>query len=257
MNYLKVSKRILKCDEFDAIRTFMDATKGWVLKRTLPTFTNKGHYWVSLSIVDTLHAYLTQAQNDLAPLVDAFIRVLPDRIEEARAALKGEFNLNDYKDASYVRAAFSFEWGFLSYAVPEALSPELKEQEVARFQKKLDDAAEEVRTALRTAMLDLTGKLVDRLRAKNGEDRTRFCDSAVTNLVEFLELFETRNITGDGELGELAVIAKRIVNEATPDRLRNSRYYRDKMIEKMEQVNMAIGDIVTNRRRMYTLQTED
>jgi hypothetical protein len=254
---LKVTKKIIKCDEYDAIASYLSATKTWVLKRTLPTFTNKSTYWCTVEMADRINTYLNESQQKLGELVMKFLAVVPQQIEAARLALKGEFNEADYRSMEGMRDAFGIEWGFLSFAVPDALSPELRQSEVDKYQKKMDDAASQVRDALRVGMAKLIDHLVDRLNAKNEDKGTRFCDSSVNNLLEFLDLFSARNLTGDSALEELAVQAKGIISAATPTRLRDSRRTRDMIIEKMATVQVAVNNLIGMEKKRAFILADD
>jgi hypothetical protein len=96
-----------------------------------------------------------------------------------------------------------------------------------------------------------------------GADGARkiFRDSAISNLVEFLELFSARNVTGDTDLSALAERARAITATAIPEHLRDKgrqgEDLRTQVARQTAEVKAAVdGLIQSEKRRRFNLDEE-
>lgn len=143
--------------------------------------------------------------------------------EHAREALGEEYRESDYPAADEVRRAFFVEYSYMPFNAPAALKSlnmELYRREAERFRAKVESASEEARNAIRAELLDLTEHAVERLTPGEDGRRQIFRDSFVTNINQFLDNFEARNMTNDAELSSLVARAREVMSGVDPAALR-------------------------------------
>lgn len=183
-------------------------------------------------------------------LVEDFLQIYPVLKEDAMLRLGKQFNANDYKDIDTVRNKFSFSWQYLSLGLPENIPAEIKEEQIAKAESIWNSAAIEIRDTLRLSFVELF-KHLD--KALKGEVK-RFYSSNITNLIEFIDCFNQRDLTKDNELKDILAKCKNIVAEINPESVRNDEDYRKKMAESLAEMNKTVETLAVsvNKRRFST-----
>lgn len=244
---LGLSKRLVDCEEYEAIKTKFGELRGWIYGHTVPSFFKKSFQLASREAVPVIEARMQQAQLEIAALVNTFAGVFAGKIEEARAKLADQFNPLDYPDTESLRQSFGVSWNWIAFTVPEGLPPELRQQETEKLQQQFAEAGEEIKTALRESFAELIQHATDKLTVAPGEKPKVFRDSLIGNIQEFIDTFSSRNLLNDSELAALVVRAKEVLTGLQPDRLRKFASVREQTRSKFEEIKTALDGMVTTR----------
>lgn len=215
-----------------------------------------GVYVCPLAMLDRIERELTDYRDNVRPqLIADFGAVYEAQREEARRRLNGQFRDQWFPAWDIVRAKFRFTWRYVTFQAPESLPPEILAREQEALETQFRDMAADVREALRSGLRDLVQHLADVLtnKGENGKPKV-FRDSTVSNLVDFLDLFDARNVTDDQDLREMVNSAKRIIGNATPQDLRDRLDLREAVGVGMAQVAAAVDGLIDfERKRRFDL----
>jgi hypothetical protein len=266
---LQLKKQLVVSPEYDAIKSYFGDIRNWIYRRTVPSFFKEGFQLASLNAVSDIEDRLTKAKRpsmsmdadkrELPDLVEAFLKVYPRQIEEARAILEpvGQFNPQDYPTAEVMRGAFGINWNWIAFTVPESLPEALKQQETDKLERQLKDAGEQITLALRESFSDLVSHLTERLTVEPGEKKKTFRDTAIGNITEFLETFSNRNLMNDVELAALVGKAKNLLTDVKPDQLRSLASVRDNTLKGFTEIKDTLSKlIVTTPSRAFDFDDE-
>lgn len=247
---LRLSKELIVADELDKIVTFQNELYKWVTARSNSSFFKSGIYLVKNDQVDAFETQLREATETLrTKLVPALIRAYPKAVETARAALGDQFNLADYADITALPGLFSIEWNWIAFTVPDALPEELRRAEADKLQKTFRDAEEQIVLALRKGFADLVDHAVERLKGGGGPDDKKkvFRDTLVTNIQDFIQTFNARDLMNDEDLKRLIERAQVVLGTTTPDDLRQSELTRDRVATQFEEIKKTLDSMIVDK----------
>jgi hypothetical protein len=83
-----------------------------------------------------------------------------------------------------------------------------------------------IQQTLRQGLYELVGRMVDRLTGDNGRPRV-FWDSLVSNLDNFLQVFDARNLSNDEDLAALVERCRELMTGVEPKNLRRDAALRE------------------------------
>jgi Protein of unknown function (DUF3150) len=254
---LGVSKQLLDSPELRAIRKLDGRIRSFVYDKCLPY--KVGVFLLPVELVAMVEDKLKEFRTERETLVDLFIAAYPAQIEAAAARLLVLHNPADYKPPSTVRDAFTFDWQYVSFGTPGRLkdiSPEFFRQEQAKAATKWAEASEAIQQVLRAQMRELVNKLSDKLNpGADGKPKT-VRKEGVDNLRDFLETFDVRNVTSDGDLAALVARAKTLLGNASAEDMRGDDRLRSDLAAGFKAINEELRDIVVEGPRRH-IQFED
>jgi hypothetical protein len=247
---LSMTKRLIVADEYDAIIQYQSEVYNRCVGKPVPrpSFLRKGLYLVGLGEVDRLELMLKEAATRIrSELVPALATVFEQRKEEARVALNGQFNEQDYPTIDSLPNRFGVTWNWIAFTVPEGLPPELRATEQAKLEQQFKDAGDEIVAALRTGFQDLITHAVERLQRKPGEKAKTFKDSTIENINEFIATFSARNLMDDRDLAALVEKAKEILKGTNTQWLRESYGQRAKVADGFAEIKTTIDKMIVDK----------
>jgi hypothetical protein len=116
------------------------------------------------------------------------------------------------------------------------------------------DATAVVQHTVREGLAELVAHLVDRLTGDKDGKLKVFRNSIMTNLNEFLEVFNARNITDDQQLAALVDKARRLISGVDAETLRESKNVRETVRTGFAKIQTALdGMLVDKPERAYRL----
>ena len=253
---IKIHKQLLNSVELDAITKADGQMRTTLYNLSLPY--DLGVMLLPRPLIDTAYGLMEEfKEKRQGELLDSFIDAYPSLIEQAHAkctALASElkvpfeylWNQGDYPSAEIVRGKFSFDWDFLSLAVPDDLKLTGKyAEESAKLQAKIAIVADEITVIMRQSMLDLVAHLKDSLEPNADGKPKRLFATAVTNIQDFLDTFKARNITDDKELESVAVdLGKLIHPNMNTDMLKKDESYKGTIHDGMEEIAAQLSKMV-------------
>lgn len=262
---LQLKKQLIRSPEYDAIRSFYGELAIWVRSRTVPSFWKEGFRLVGLSGVNDIQSRMEKAQRDELPaLVEKFLAAYPGQIEEARAVLEpvGQFNRLEYPSVEEMRSAFDISWNWIAFTVPEQLPESIRKAETDKLERQLMDAGEQITLALRVGFKELIDHATERLKVDPGEKPKTFKDTLIGNIMEFIDTFQSRNITNDAELAILVSRAKEIIAPSngkplSPQKLRDAAMTREETAKQFAEIQATLdGMITTTKGRKFNLEPD-
>ena len=172
---------------------------------------------------------------------------------DARRRLGRLFDPADYPPE--VRGLFGVEWDFPSVEPPSYLmrvAPEVFEEERRRVVSRFEEAVRLAEQAFATEFGRLLSHLSERLTNDQTGERRVFRDSAVTNLTDFFARFQQLNVRSNPELDALVEEAQRLVQNVSPQDLRDNDSLRQQIASEMTRVRGQVEGLITDapRRRL-------
>lgn len=247
---LKVSKELLDSKELQAISSFDQKTRGKLLTYCLPSYVEEGYYFLPISLIETVDGFLAGARTERQYLVNEFLAVYPAKRDSARFRLGPLFREKDYPEEDAVRESFTWTVRYISFSVPGSLreiSSFLYNQEKAKQEAMWEEAAAEVRVALRESLAGLVEHAISKLSYQPNGKPQIFRDSMVKNMEQFLDLFEKRNLTNDGDLAAIVAQARQLMAGVDPASLRNNLGTRDRIRAGFEGIKATMDSMLVDR----------
>jgi hypothetical protein len=94
--------------------------------------------------------------------------------------------------------------------------------------------------------------MVERLTPGDDGRPKVFRDSLVSNLADFLETFEARNLANNADLAAHVATARQLLSGLTPDRLRTSQGAREVLAERFGALKTALdATLIDAPRRKF------
>jgi hypothetical protein len=198
---------------------------------------------------------IVRFKEELADAVEHLDRHYGELRSAARRRLGNLFDPSDYPVS--LIGLFGIEHDYPSVEPPnylQQLNPDLYEQECQRVQARFDEAVQ----LAEQAFLDELSKLVDHLNERlsgtvDGKPKI-FRDTALTNLTEFFERFQTLNIHSNEQLDELVERARRVTRGIEPQQLRENGSLRQKLGKQLSSVQSSLDGLLVDRPRRNILR---
>jgi len=214
-----------------------------------------------LGLVDTsdkaLAGYKASRNAAVKELLDAY----PTIIDEDKKKLGPEFNSGDYPDKEVLEASFYVSYRYVSLETPEKLediSASIFQREKERVSQMWDSAAENVRDLLRFSLQETVDKLTCALKPSEDGSRKRLAKSTVSNLVEFLAMFDMRNITDDKELEAVVNKCKSVLEGVDLTNIKKNEEIKNRVLTSLGEVKAdMIALSVKKPVRKITISSEE
>jgi len=258
---LRLTKEIIKCPELDAIRKLDGAIRDYVSKRTLsvPGHFRRGVYLLPVPKVVEVDQRMEQLRTERDVLIESFLAVYKVETEKARAKLGSLFDEKDYPPVDQVCDAFYFRTCYIDMGTPGTLkdqSSDIWKREREKAEKEWATAAEHIQATMRQSLLDLVQHMRERLTGDSDGKPKMFRDTLVTNMREFLEWFEPRNITDDSEMAKVVEQCRKVLGSADAQTLRDTPTVRAKVATGMAQVEAELDKLVADKPKRRTLAVD-
>lgn len=243
---IHVGKELLKSPELEAIVAYDGVIRRWFYGRTLPSEVLKaGIYRLPISLLEEADAALGSFARARQGLVDQFMGVYSQYVEEAEGRLRALYQKSEYPAAEEVTQAFYFRWRYLMLDVPESISQvsqQMYQRELTKIQQDLSSEAQEIKLALRTGFAEILDHAISRLGSTKDGKKVIFRDSLVENLGQFFRYFQDRNVLDDGEFAGLVERARKVMDGVLPDELRQNDSLRETVRRSFTEVRKVLDD---------------
>ena len=248
---ISAQKTLLSCEHLKTIDHYDGEIRRYLYTRCLPSLFKEGVYLVPIGLVEEVEAKLTAFADKRKQLVSAFLEAYPALIDEAQKRLRAAFNATDYPSVERIGQCFRMEWRYIAFSVPGTLktvSREMFRKEQEKAERQWQEALEEVRTLLRTHMAELVQHMVGRLSEsdKSGKPKV-FKNTLVTNMTEFLDTFDARNLTDDTELSEVVAKARTLLSGVDAQTLRTSTALRASLHEGFSNLKGRLDTLIVSK----------
>jgi hypothetical protein len=213
---LNVSKKLLDCEELEAIKRLYHRLRDAVERYELPTKDQfrGGLYMIELDKFERVEAELEDAIRTLAGYVDALAANYELRVEQSRARLGTLFNEHDYPSIETLRNRLVIRYQYQTLSTPEGLkkySRDIFERERKKLQAKMEDAIEDCRQIVAGKTKELLTEIVERVKPTEGKPKV-FRPDIIKSWTDALELLGDKNVTNDEELKAVIETAKKAIS---------------------------------------------
>lgn len=248
--WLHTSVDIFKSPELDTIRSLDASMRNWLRYIQQPgaeKVMSGGRYLVAVNNIDKIEEKFSQYESDRNEAIDKFIEAYPSLVEKAKEKLKSGYEEKNYPTSQVIRNRFRFEFSYQSFGADhkiESISKKLWEREKEKAETFWKNAGEEFTLAMRVGLLELTQKLREALTPDTDGKKKRFHKAHVNNLIEWLDLFEGRNVMGDAELASVAKSCKSLIHKHELNAIKKDDDVRKSLIEEFGKINENLGELV-------------
>lgn len=242
----RASKKILECSEYETVLALKRSIHRKLHSLALPgNVLRAGVYPVSSAMVDQIEKTLEEFQMNWQLAVMGLGQVWDIRVRDVADRLQGLYNADDYPAWEKVSQCFGVKWNYFTMQVPGALatvSSSLLQREKAKAMEDWTSMLDEIRDGLRYAFKELVDGLVERLTPNPDGTKKRL--TGVERLLEFVDVFAKKNVTGDQELQSLVEDVRGLLDGTSVGQLRSDRKMREYAVERMESVKVVLDTLV-------------
>ncbi|MFI5113524.1 MAG: DUF3150 domain-containing protein [Terriglobales bacterium] len=249
---LRVSKRILDCEEYDAIKKTVQTLKKYLKLRAVPgvKFVKGGIFPIPTSRIEEVDAKVTDFIRAFESDVATFLACYERRKSEAIARLEDLGDTDDYPPIAKVRVSFLITTDYVTLGPPQSLASinrEMYDRESEKLKAKFQEAAVQVQDAMRVMFSDLLAHAVDRLKPDEDGKRKRFNASLIGNFREFIDTFADRNITDDAELAKLVGQMRGVLEGRDAESIRKNTDVRAFVTEQVVDMKAQMDRMLADR----------
>ena len=259
-DFIHVSKDILKSDILVNIKKFDGQSRLWIAERSLPSLFRFGVYLWPIGLVLEADEYLRNREALRAPMIDRLCDAYVALKADAQNRLQALYNPREYPSVEEVRASFAMSYQFIECGVPGRLrdiSTEMFERERLKAESVWTNALDEAKSLMRSQFVELVDHMDDRLRPDEDGNPKRFKNSLVTNFMEFLRLFECRNLANDDELQALVNRCREVLGGATSQLIRDDATMRARVAGGMASIREQLSGMVIDGGRRINMESSD
>lgn len=273
MSLIRASKALLQSEQLAAIKSRDGFGRQWLYSRCIPNKVIKsGVYLCPIALIEQVETYMVTWQAERTALVNRLAGIYETLVANDRIALKSEFVAEDYPgvklrddgtlkvNSNALAACFGIDWQFVAFETPSSLkqvSDEFFEAAKAKESAKWASVSEDVMYAIRSEARGLISNMVDKLTGKDDGKPKIFRNTLVTNMNDFLDLFDAKNVAGDQELSKLISNARQIMAGVTADTLRQQEPLRDSVRAQFAKLDSHLDTMLQDKpQRMITFEEE-
>lgn len=245
---LTVSKVILDCEEYEAIKKAEGEIKKYLNARAIPgvKFLKNGIHPIPLSKIEEID----QGINERIPIFNAavtrFCEVYEARKEEGKARLRTLGESVEYPPIEKVKAAFGIETNYVSIGAPGSIagvSKELYDREKSKIAAQCQTARDAMQTTIETMFADIVDNMMDSLTPKADGTKKKFYESAITKFKDYfakIEELKQCRIVDSTRIDDLAAQAKALLAGKSVESFRKDDAMRELVKEKMGEFKLSL-----------------
>lgn len=258
---IAMSKKLLKCDEYDAILSADRRIRDKLERLSLPSMLRRGVYLIPFPHLEEADREIDEYMGLRITLEDDFIAVLDRAVSAAEDRLGPLFDETQYPSIAEVRAKFSVEKEYVNLGLPSNLE-KIDSAIASRARKALDakmaDASKEMRAALRYGLHEIWSHLFNQLTGTTPTGRPKVVrESAVEKIHDFLGIFDAKNLTDDDALQGVVSKCRNLLDGVDVEELRQGDT-RVKMAKQVAAINDELSKLVQETpRRQFSFDEED
>jgi len=249
-NLVTLSKRLFKSDTYQRITRIQNQARSYVLSRAIETGLRGAVYALPTAFVseveDKLSEYVEAMKNEVATLCGEW----PELIEvTAREQLGDLYRESDYPTVGQVAQSFGIEWSYLATDVPGELadiSSGVFKREREKLEKEFEKATQYTKAIMRRTCLEFVTAFHGQLQPVDptAKKKRPIHSTTLNKLVDFMETFSVRNISGDEQMVEAITTMKSLLSGVTVNQLRGSESFRVCIESHISDAVLDIGKLV-------------
>jgi len=240
---LHVSKAILDSERFEAIARIDRQTREYVKSRALPFPFKRGMHLMPVGLIKEVEGQLEVFEQERQRCITLAMQEYPLLVEASRSRLKSLFNANDYPPTETLRQAYRRELRYLTLSVPGVLkqvSPDLYARESQQAEDTWYEATLSAQMTLRQELGELVNRAVARLQPREDGKRGGMRESLLDNFLDFLRLFQARNLADDAALETLVEQCQQLMTGVGIFDIRTNPTVRDEIRQGLTEVQARL-----------------
>lgn len=255
-SFLNAGKRLLdtRHRRYRAVTAVKSRTQAYWRSVSLP-FPEPGIRLIRQDYVESFQQQMARFQGQLREAVQSLEVQYVELKQSAQRRLGDLYNETDYPAS--LLGLFDVGWDFPSVEPPQhlqQLSPELYEEERRRVSARFEDAVALAEQAFVEELSSLVGHLTERLSGHDDGKPKVFRDTAVGNLREFFERFQSLNVRSNDQLEDLVQQCQATVSGVQPQSLRNDQSLRRRVATELSAVQSVLDGLLVDRPRRRILR---
>jgi hypothetical protein len=202
-----VRKKLLgNCAELEAVQKFVANSRNLHYSMTMP-WSDTGMRLLPTAQYFKYHEQMTAIQNEFERLVDEFLQSYADEVVDAQLKLGSLFNPDDYPTTDALRCKFAFRLSYIP--LPDAgdfridVGTDATEQLKTHYQSYYSNQLKSAMNDVWTRTYDALKHVSERLDYTD-DNKKRYHNSLIPNLLDMVELLHVCNVTGDSQMASLA-----------------------------------------------------
>jgi len=259
--WIRVNKQLLDSKELKLVVALDQDLRKFMYSQSSPVeWISSGSYLIPLASLENITKSLNEYETKRQELITAFMAVYQRQVEEARERLKSNFDPNDYPEPRALRKQFSMDYRLISIGVPNegTIGRELYEREKAKSEKDWQDTSQTIQAALRGGFQGMIDHLNDRLTPGPDGKKKVFRDTAVTNILEFLDTFNNRNLTNDAQLEILVGQAKNLLSGVQVKDIRKDPLTSSRILDGFSKIKEQMDSMMVDKpSRKFELEEDE
>lgn len=257
--WFAITKQILRSPAYDQMNSLAIFASDWVIQRSIPDpngLLKAGCHLIPISNFESVINYLKDVQSKYAELADSFVSQYDECRKEAEQQLLDAFNESNYPTAKYMRAGCWIEVRWYDLAIPSAskIGEEFAQAEMLKAKKQWNDASQSIIYMLREQFQELVKHLAEMLGVGDDGKKRRLHPSAVSNVLDWIELFNNRNIMNDEQLKNLVDQTKFVLAGKNIDTIRDDSTLRTGLQSAMNQVTSRLDSLLVDAPRKISFE---
>jgi hypothetical protein len=242
----KIHKTLLNSPELKAISKADMKIRQFVYKESIPF--DMGSVLLAYTKVDFVTGVLENYKNVERPaLVAELIARYPERVDEAKAELKAEFEPKHFPDVKEIAGFFSFDYKLMGFDVPGELASINKaayQAQVEKAKAQIANVTHEIQQAQRTILFSLVDNLAFKLMPDDNGKARVINPGAVTKLQKFITDFSFNNVTGDSEATKLIAQLKALTEGASPETFKSDAEMKAATAAKLISIQDSLEGLI-------------
>jgi len=238
-------KKILQCDEFlECRRISVDVRRKIRDKWGYPSFMlREGVYRIPKVVKEEVHQYIKDMEAQFYLFRDALLLKYEQLIEDDRVALGSLFRKEDYPALDDFASRFGVEYRF--FTIETEHSNVSEDQSIA-------EEVNLIKYHLRKGALAILETIHNCLGYSNTGRKMPMKESTWNRFLEFLRLFDVKNVVDDNELASLVGEIKEVLGEASLDDVRDE-VFRSSVEDVVGRIVFGIKGLVEDSERCIIL----
>lgn len=253
---VRARKRLVKSEAITNIRQLVGRQRRMLRKFSLNSLFRPGVYVVPLDYVELVDDKLKASQDEMKTLKKELKSQWSEIINEAKDRLGKHFDPSDYPSAERAAASYDLSYRYVPIAdTPEILktvAADAYKEDLERSRKETEKELQAFRDALRLTLLGIIDKMRATLTKPDGEKRV-FGQRFFKRLDEFLDTFETKNLSDDGALSAVVLQLRQVANGVDIKDLKGSVETQVKLDTSLIKIGEAMSSMIEGEGRAIDL----
>jgi hypothetical protein len=255
---VRASKRIIASDSVKKLRALRSRIRSLLRQYTLNSLFRPGVYCIPLEYIPQLEERLKEAADELEAIRAELKSEWPAIIKDAKKRLGKLFDEADYSDPDEAVSELTFSYRYIPIAdtpmILKEVAVDIYKQDLERSREQSEQELEAFRANLRVALLRIIENMRKTLTKPDGKRRV-FGKRFFKNLNEFMETFDGRNFSDDGEMESVVKQLRTVAaGHVDADALKSSETMQVKLDKSLSKIDKSLKTMVAKEdSRMINL----